>query len=128
MSNDGYHGHMTLTDGTHVPLSKDEAAALWKKCEDRDAARALKLPTEQSAIDAMFEAYDRLRQFGWSDAIYCPKDGSTFDVIEPGSTGIHKCHYEGKWPKGTWWVSADGDQWPSRPVLYRKINDSDIGG
>lgn len=120
MSRGEYYGHMTLKDGSHVGLSKEEAERLWKDCEDRDKERALKLPTEQSAINAMFEAYDRLKQFGWREAIYCPKDGSTFDVIEAGSTGIHKCHYEGEWPTGSWLVQDDDDTYPSRPVLFRK--------
>ena len=67
----------------------------------------------------MFEARQRLMELGWNDAIYCPKDGSEFDAIEAGSTGIHKCHYSGEWPDGHWWIAGDGDLYPSRPVLYR---------
>ena len=77
------------------------------------------MPTEQSAIDMMFEAFDRLRQdFGWREAIYCPKDGSSFEVLEAGSTGIFPCHYEGEWPTGSWCIEQDGGS-PSRPVLFR---------
>lgn len=47
-------------------------------------------------------------------------DGSVFDAIEVGSTGIHDCYYEGKWPAGSWWVrDSDGDLWPSRPMMFR---------
>lgn len=42
-----------------------------------------------------------------------------FQVIEAGSTGIHPCVYQGKWPNGHWWITADGDMCPSRPVLFR---------
>ena len=55
-----------------------------------------------------------------NDAIYCPKDGSVFKVIEFGSTGIFDCHYDGEWPKGRWWTHDGGDLWPSRPVMYLK--------
>ena len=60
-----------------------------------------------------------MKRLGWNDAIYCPKDGSLFLVIEPGSTGRHVAHYDGEWPKGTWWVHEAGDLWPSRPCLFK---------
>ena len=82
--------------------------------------RAEAMPTEKDAIAAMWSAYQRLKELGWNDAIYCPKDGKPFDVIEAGSTGIHECIYEGKWQNGRWWVVLSaGDQRPSRPVLFK---------
>ncbi len=92
---------------------------IWAEAEAAEAKRAVDMPTEQDAIRVMLSAYHRLTKLGWRDAIYCPKDGSTFDVIEAGSGGIHECHYQGEWPKGTWWVSDGGDLWPSRPILFR---------
>jgi hypothetical protein len=53
--------------------------------------------------------------------MYCPKDGSEFEVLEAGSTGIHRCVYQGEWPTGRYWILADGDMSPSEPVLYRAI-------
>jgi hypothetical protein len=89
---------------------------------DRSNQRlAQAMETEQDALRVMFAAWERLRQLGWNDAIYCPKDGSSFHVIEAGSTGIHTAHYEGKWPDGSWWVSEAGNLWPSRPILWRPI-------
>ena len=73
--------------------------------------------TERALLN-LFEAYQDLKRLGWNDAIYCPKDGTWFDAIEAGSTGIHNCQYQGQWPNGGWWV-ADGDVWPSRPILFR---------
>ncbi len=73
---------------------------------------------EQNAILRMFTAYQELKALGWNDAIYCPKDGTHFLSIEPGSTGIHDTNYEGEWPKGCWWI-FDGDMWPSRPCLFK---------
>jgi hypothetical protein len=122
MENDQYHGHKTLKDGTHLPLTSDEAERLWNDMERRREATAIKYPDEQSTLNGMCEAHQRLRDFGWDDACYCPKDGSIFEVIEAGSSGVHKCHYHGEWPKGTWWIHGeDGDLWPSRPILYRKL-------
>jgi hypothetical protein len=85
----------------------------------RDAARAALIPTEQDAIKLMFECHQRLQELGWREVIYCPKDGSVFDAISPGSTGIHPTHYSGDWPSGSWWCEDGGDIWPSRPCLYR---------
>ena len=100
-------------------INEEEWDRQAKAFAERDAARAALMPTEQDAIKLMFEAFTRLKDLGWREAIYCPKDGTEFDAIEPGSTGIHATHYSGEWPDGGWWVSAQGDLWPSRPVLYR---------
>ncbi len=75
--------------------------------------------SDTAAIERMFSAYQELKRLGWNDAIYCPKDGTWFDAIEAGSTGIHNCRYEGEWPKGSWWIADAGDLWPSRPILFR---------
>lgn len=118
-------GHKTFDDGEggfrHEPLHASEAKALWEKAEIAEQRRAELMPDEQSAIRTMFEAWLRLKELRWKEAIYCPKDGSEFDVIEPGSTGIHRCHYRGEWPNGHWWIIDRDDLWPSRPILYRKL-------
>lgn len=116
-------GHKTLSDGAggfrHEPLRKSEADAMLARIELSTEQRRAAMPDEQSAINAMFNAWQRLKEFGWNDAIYCPKDGSTFSVLESGSTGIHAAHYQGDWPTGGWLIHAEGDLWPSRPVLYK---------
>lgn len=114
-----YFGHVTQADGSHIPLTRDQASDLWDRIERASEARAMRLPEQGDALSAMFEAYQRLKELGWREAIYCPKDGSVFEVIEAGNTGVFDCHYEGEWPRGTWWVHSDGDLWPSRPILFR---------
>lgn len=117
-------GHKTLRDGNglrHVPLHESEAAALLADCEKRAADRAALMPDEEAAIAMFFDAYTRLKELGWNDACYCPKDRSQFLVIEAGSTGQHRCFYEGEWPFGSWWVVDDGDMYPSRPVLFKRL-------
>lgn len=103
----------------HEPLTRAEAEALWDACEKAKQERAQQMPDEQAAIRALFDAYQRLKELGWNDASYCPNDGSHFQAIEAGSTGIHDCNYQGEWPKGSWWL-YDGDIWPSRPVLFKR--------
>lgn len=103
----------------HIAVNEQEWDASTDVFAARDAARAALMPTEQDAIKLMHEAYTRLKDLGWREAIYCPKDGSLFDAVSPGSTGIHETHYSGKWPTGGWFCFDGGDVWPSNPTLYR---------
>lgn len=122
-------GHKTLDTGEidpatgfprlrHEPLTRADADALLAEADRAKAERASRMPDEAAALRTMQDAYTRLGELGWRDAIYCPKDGSAFQAIEAGSTGIHRCTYHGTWPSGSWWVH-DGDGWPSRPILFR---------
>ena len=118
-------GHKTFRDGPefgfrHEPLYEDEAKAILDASDKHIKERAERMPDEKSAIRAMFDAHDRLRELGWREAIYCPKDGSSFQVIEPGSTGVFRCHYQGEWPKGSWWIDDEDEGFcPSHPVLFK---------
>ncbi len=114
-----YHGHMTLADGSHVPLTKDQAEEIWDAAMAQKAKRAADMPDVETALRVMTEAYHRLQELGFRDAIYCPKDGTAFEAIEAGSSGIHRCHYSGEWPHGSWWIRDESDLWPSRPILFR---------
>ena len=117
-------GHKTFRDGLgfrHEPLYESEGKALLASCDAAAQARRDLMPDEDSAIRMMFAAHTRLHELGWRDAVYCPKDGSVFEVLEPGSTGRHKCIYEGEWPTGHWWILSDDDMSPSRPVLFKKL-------
>lgn len=91
----------------------------------RDLARSKQvlaeaLPTEADCIDLIQAAWRRLQDLGWEDIMYSPKDGTSFRVIEFGSQGIHDCTYVGEWPEGGWFVQADGDLWPARPLCFRR--------
>lgn len=120
-------GHKSFSNGQggfrHEPLRQSEADAILAECDRRAAKRAADMPTERDAVNALFEAWLRLKELGWREAMYCPKDGSMFKVIEAGSTGFHDCHYDGDWPEGMWWVHDEHDLWPSRPILF-KPNES----
>ena len=84
-----------------------------------EAKRTADMPDEKSAIDALFSAWLRLRELGWREAMYCPKDGSHFQTIEAGSTSIGDCNYQGEWASGSFWLYDDHDVWPSHPILFK---------
>ena len=120
-------GHKTVIDESgnrkHLPLYESEANEILARIASADKKRSEIMPDEKSAIDMMFSAWLRLKELGWNEACYCPKDGSVFKVIESGSTGIHDCIYEGEWPTGSYWIVSDGDMSPSRPVLFKKSDN-----
>jgi len=116
-------GHKTFYDENgyrHEALTADEALEVLESAEAETAKRRELMPDEQAAIRMFFEAWLRLKELGWREVMYAPKDGTWFDAIEPGSTGIHDCHYKGEWPEGSWWVSAYGDLYSANPALFRK--------
>ena len=103
-----------------VEVAEEQWAAMVAEIEARKRDLAERLPDEAACLRAMGDAWQRLKELGWREAIYCPKDGTPFDAIEFGSTGIHDCHYEGEWPNGHWWIHEDGDLCPSQPVMFRE--------
>ncbi len=100
-------------------VTEQQMDELLASIERRNAALAAALPDEAACLRAAFAAWERLQALGWKDIIYCPKDGTVFDSISAGSTGIHDCHYQGEWPDGRWWVHDGGDLWPAHPIMFR---------
>ena len=92
---------------------------IFADIEARDRARAEKMPTDKDALIVMFEAYQRLKELGWNDIMYCPKDGSMFDAISSGSTGTCQTKYDGEKRRGRFWCYGGGDVWPSSPILFK---------
>lgn len=74
------------------------------------------MPSEQDAIDAMYRAYSRLKDLGWRDGLYMPKDGTVVTVMQVGSTGTFDCRYSGEWSSGFFNVMDGGDVYPTRSV------------
>jgi len=92
---------------------------IWREAEKRRIEYRAK--GEAQLLSEMVDKYHGLKSLGWADAIYCPKDGSLFLAIEAGSTGVFPCSYKGEWPHGRWWTEADGDLWPSQPILWKPM-------
>jgi len=80
---------------------------------------------EHGAIERMFLEFQALKRAGWQDGIYVPKDGTRFECVEAGSTGIHV----GLWMTfgcasktcGCVFVESGNDLWPSHPILWRPL-------
>lgn len=121
MSENDYFGHATMADGTHVPLSQNDAKAIWEAIDAADAKRRADMPTTQSALSAICDGKQRLTSLGWRDAVYCPKDGSSFAIIEYGSTGIFYATYHGEWPTGSLY-SCDHFSHP-RGAMFKALAD-----
>jgi hypothetical protein len=135
MADDDIVGHKTISTGKigplgfpelrHEPLTRAEADAICKRADESKAKRATDMPTEQDAVQAMWSAYQRLRELGWKETMYRSNSSlGTQRLIEPGSSGIHTGHYDGEWPTGSWWLHSDGDLWPSRPCLAKDLDAS----
>lgn len=80
----------------HEPLTESEAQQMLDACEAARVKRETDMPTEQDAINRLWDAWYRLKELGWKDAQYRQDDGIEVEVIELGSTGIHKRAYLGR--------------------------------
>lgn len=106
---------MTIGQGTI-----DRYDAMIAAYHRREAERNTAMPTTEAALAVALDAKERLRRLGWRDGIYCPKDGSTFALIEWGSTGVHSGHYMGQWPKGR--IYACDFLVPPEEVMWKPID------
>lgn len=81
--------------------------------------RAQHEPTkeEKHHLVQMWEHFQLLKQFGWNDAMYAPRDGRPFLSISAGSTGVHECV---RHDDGHFWI-YDGDLWPANPILWKPL-------
>jgi len=74
-----------MAENSPTEVTPEEFQSILDEMDQSRARRAALMPNQQTAIRALFEAFDRLRELGWREGIYCPKDGSEFEVIEAGS-------------------------------------------
>lgn len=111
--------HETGTAPTGSQCAWTALRCHWARCEKAD--KDYRTAEERALLSEMFQRYEALKKLGWEDIIYCPKDGTEFLSISAGSTGVHRCHYDGEWPMGFWWVHEAGDLWPARPILWKPM-------
>jgi hypothetical protein len=106
----------------HITMSS--IIEVFASLKAEEILRAYDMPTDQSAIHTLLQAHTRLHELGWQDAVFCPKDGSTFEALEAGSSESGLCHYRGEWPKGRWWMQEHGSHWQAYPILWRPVHDA----
>lgn len=94
---------------------------ILRDANEQKRKRADQIPDVHECLRLMMQVHLRLKEMGWNEPIYAPKDGTTFEVLTFGSTGIFKCRYLGEWPKGGFFVEDGGDLWPSDPIAYRLL-------
>ena len=117
---DQYSGHKTLPNGSRVAMTPDEAKRLWEGIQNAARREAELMPETASVIAMMQSTCSRLRKLGWSEGMYCPKDGREFAVISAGCAAILTGRYTGTWPHGRiqvldtglphtecWWKALD---------------------
>jgi len=73
---------------------------------------------DRPLIELMFTCFDALRRNGWREVVYAPYD-KTIELIEPGSTGIHRGFRD--YDEDRFWIVDSQDTYPSRPILFRLI-------
>lgn len=84
-----YHGHLTLKDGSHVPLTGQEAKALFEAAEEGDRKRAEMMPTSEDAMRLGLGVQQRMKALGWRKGMGLKmRAGDDVAVREDGSTGI----------------------------------------
>lgn len=114
-------GHKTFDDGhggyRHEPLYEDEATVIMAAVKKAKADRHADIPDQATALRVMMDAWTRLKEMGWREAQYAPTDRSRLELIEVGSTGVHRGYRD---EQRRFWV-IDGDTWPSSPVLWRPL-------
>ncbi len=128
-------GHKTINTGEigeygfpilrHEPLRKSEADAMLAACDESDRRRSEAMPTEQDAVNALWEAYQRLRELGWQETAYAHSlkaEGVESQLIELGSSGIHVGYYHKTNDQDVWWIGPEGC--PSHPCLVKPLSPS----
>jgi hypothetical protein len=95
-------------------ISRDVAEALWEAAMAQKAKRAADMPDERTALRVLTDAHIRLKELGWREATYAPRN-VPLELIECGSSGIHTGYRD----EHGFWI-LDDDTWPSKPVLYRE--------
>ena len=84
-----------MHDGSRVPLTEQEAKDIHAAIQKTVAERAEKLPTTVSAMQAISEAVERLRELGWTTM--GPKESETVACVQFTSTGMWEATRSGNY-------------------------------
>lgn len=98
-------------------MSKLNIEAILAEEDVAKAKRSTDFPTEFDCLRSMQQAFYRLRDLGWNEAVYAPKDGRAFEAVVFGCAKPMTCQYVGD----VCFAQEAGDLWPCRPSLFRPI-------
>lgn len=76
-----------------------DSETLFASIQATIAKRAADMPTEENAMAAMQGAFDRLKDLGWKEAMYCPKDGTLLDARRRRSVALPACAVQAHGPE-----------------------------
>ncbi len=102
-----------------------DAHEILRSHEAQKAARAEQLPTEYDCFRVLNQAFIRLEELGWRNAVYCPKNGDAFLAVEGHHSKPFRCMYMGDWPDGGWWELETGELYPARPTIFKPLDKTD---
>ena len=116
-TDDEPHGWKTMLDGTRVPLTSQEAAAIWKTVEAVRRSRAEAMPDTYAALSAISAATQRLRDLGWNQM--GPRAGVPTACVEMTSTGMWEATRDGEFIHYAGCVSSPRN----RNMFFKPISD-----
>jgi len=68
------------------------------------------------SLKQLTDAFYALKEQGWREAMYCPRDSHWVQFIEAGSSGVHVGYRN----DSGYWITTDNDTYPSSPILYKE--------
>lgn len=107
-----------LPEKLDAPSTLD-GISMMDRIEARAKARRQRVPTEEDAFRLSHDCFERLKELGWREIQYCPKDGTEFDAYCFGDLVSFDCTYEGQWPDGMWVQHDEDDSIVCYPSLWR---------
>jgi hypothetical protein len=83
---------------------------------------------DRASITRLYGAFVELRNSGWSEPMYIPDDIEAIEVIELGSVGVFRAQrvrvsIDGKEERSTWFATDGEDDYPCRPLLWRRVKE-----
>ena len=93
------------------------AREIMAQIDAAQLSRQDRYPTVQTCLDEAAQIMQRLKDMGWRDICYAPKDGTYFKAICFGATQPQTCCYIGK----SIFAASGGDWWPETPVLFKPM-------
>jgi hypothetical protein len=90
--------------------------------ESKQAPKPVVTSAEFKEVLKVFSAWEALKRMGWQEPRYFhfPPPFTEFELIELGSTGIHRAvhfHETDDW-RSVCWINGDS---PSQPFLVRNV-------